>query len=179
MIGRFKSVVFASAVGRKFAHGPGCSQHAVLSSRRWLRWRWWRSVSGVPYQRPLPASHGDNDGNWHRWWHGLCQTTACTHRQDGCKFTPGFTVISGKCLKFTKLLSLGWIDRKLGSIQVLRNAFYLEIGPPPTLWPPRNAKNIGTYTFVTVFPKNWTCHPICVTYHLNGHLWMICIMWGC
>ena len=34
-----------------------------------------------------------------------------------------------------------------GAIQVLRNAIFLEIGPPP---PPRNANNIEHYTFVTL-----------------------------
>ena len=36
----------------------------------------------------------------------------------------------------------------LGAIQVLRNVFFREIGPPPT---PRNANNVGIYTFVTLF----------------------------
>ena len=38
----------------------------------------------------------------------------------------------------------------LGAIQVLRNAFFLEIGPHP---PPRNANNIEPYTIVTLFPR--------------------------
>ena len=35
-----------------------------------------------------------------------------------------------------------------GAIQVLGNAFSLEIGPPHT---PRNANNVVPYTFVTLF----------------------------
>ncbi len=49
----------------------------------------------------------------------------------------------------------------LGAIQVLRNAMFLEIGPPPT---PRNANSAESYTFVTLFSeKFYTPHPICVT----------------
>ena len=36
----------------------------------------------------------------------------------------------------------------VGAIQVLRNAFFLEIWPLP---PPRNANNVEPYTFVTLF----------------------------
>ena len=40
---------------------------------------------------------------------------------------------------------------------MLRNAIFLEIGPPP---PPRNANNIEHYTFVTLFSrKSDTPHP--------------------
>ena len=45
----------------------------------------------------------------------------------------------------------------LRASQVLRNAIFLEIGPPP---PPRNANNIEHYTFVTLFSrKSDTPHP--------------------
>ena len=45
----------------------------------------------------------------------------------------------------------------LGAIQLLRNAIFLEIGPPPT---PRNANNIEHDTFVTLFfQKNQTPPP--------------------
>ena len=37
---------------------------------------------------------------------------------------------------------------ELGAIQVLRNAIFLQIGPPP-----RNVNNIEHYTFVTFFPR--------------------------
>ena len=47
-------------------------------------------------------------------------------------------------------------NNKQGAIQVLRNAIFLEIGPPP----PRNANNIEHYTFVTLFSrKSDTPHP--------------------
>ena len=47
-----------------------------------------------------------------------------------------------------------------GAIQVLRNAIFLEIGPPP----PRNANSIEHYTFITLFSrKSDTPTPICVT----------------
>ena len=45
----------------------------------------------------------------------------------------------------------------MGAIQVLRNAFFREIGPPP----PRNANNVEPYTFVTLFPEKLTLpHPL-------------------
>ena len=49
----------------------------------------------------------------------------------------------------------GVIESWLGAIQVLRNAFFLEIGPPP----PRNANNIDPYTFLRFFPENLTPPP--------------------
>ena len=51
----------------------------------------------------------------------------------------------------------------LGAIQVLRNAIFLETGPPPT---PRNANDIEHYTFVTLFSRKSDTPPptpICVT----------------
>ena len=43
----------------------------------------------------------------------------------------------------------------LRAIQVLRNAFFLEIGP----WPARNADNIEPYTFVTLLSGKSDTHP--------------------
>ena len=44
-----------------------------------------------------------------------------------------------------------------GAIQVLRNAIFLEIGPPPT-------NNIEHYTFVMLFSrKSDPPTPICIT----------------
>ena len=48
------------------------------------------------------------------------------------------------------------------AIQVLRNAFYQGIWPHPP--PPRNANNIGPYTFVMLFSgKADTPPPHCIT----------------
>ena len=44
----------------------------------------------------------------------------------------------------------------LGAIQVLRNAFFLKIGPPPT---PRNANNVEPYTFITLFSGKFHTPP--------------------
>ena len=52
-----------------------------------------------------------------------------------------------------------------GAIQVLRNAFFLEIGPPPT---PRNANNIEPYTFVMLFSGKSDPPPP----HLHYVTWM-------
>ena len=46
-------------------------------------------------------------------------------------------------------LQLGLLSR-LGSIQVLRNAFFS--GNWTTTHPPRNANNVEPYTFVTLLP---------------------------
>ena len=45
----------------------------------------------------------------------------------------------------------------IGDIQVLRNAIFLEIGPPHP--PPRNANNIEHYTSVTLFSRKSDTPP--------------------
>ena len=47
------------------------------------------------------------------------------------------------------------LKHALGAIQVLRNAIFLEIGPPL----PRNANNIEHYTFVTLFSRKSDTPP--------------------
>ena len=43
--------------------------------------------------------------------------------------------------------------------------FSWKFDPHP---PPRNANNVGPYTFVTLFSGKFDPTPICVTQHLNG-----------
>ena len=50
---------------------------------------------------------------------------------------------------------LKW-KHNIGAIQVLRNAFFLEIRPSPTV---RNANNVEPYTSVTLFPQKFDTPP--------------------
>ena len=116
-----------------------------------LWWHWLEAVSG-----------GQPVLNW-LWLRELIAIKSITFlkmRERHNKLSPTGSTLS---LNFKQIMYI-----RFGAIQVLRNAIFLEIGPPPT---PRNANNIENYTFVTLFPENQTPPP------RHPHLRYITLEW--